>query len=53
MYVSVYVNTGSQSLQKNMFYSLKQELQKVISHLMWVLGTELRSCARTVNVLSY
>lgn len=41
--VCVYVHVGAQGTQKRALNSLRQELQVVVSHLIWVLRTKLGS----------
>ena len=38
--------------QKEVSDPMKLELQVVVNHLMWMLGTELESCARAASNLN-
>lgn len=56
IYVCVYVCTchvfvDARDGQKEASGSLKQEFQGIVSHPVWVLGTELGSSAKVANVL--
>ena len=46
MYVVVYGG------QKKVLESLELELQVIVSHLMWVLGTKFQSSGRGVSTLN-
>lgn len=44
----VQMSVGTYRMQNRTLNSLKLELQRVVSHMMWVLGTKLVSFTRTV-----
>lgn len=56
MYVSVcrnmHVSADIHKGQKRALYPLGLELQLVLSHLMWVLGTKSRSSVRAVSAVN-
>ena len=39
--------------QKRVIYSLELELAEVVSHLMWVLGTEPGSFTKAISAFNY
>jgi hypothetical protein len=49
----VLVSVGGHGGQKRVLNPLKLELQVAISHLIWVLGTDLRSFMRKVHPFTY
>lgn len=52
MGVSMCLNIVAHGGWKKVSVLLVLELQVVMSHLMWVLGTELRSSVRTVYIFN-
>jgi hypothetical protein len=49
----VHLCVATSEVQKRSSDPLEIELQVVVSHLTWVLGTELRSSGRTVCSFNY
>lgn len=52
VHVFIFLRVGVLRNQKKVFDPLWLELHVVVGTLKWVLGTELRSCARAVDYLS-
>ena len=48
----VYWNAGTHGIQKRVSYPLQLDLQVVVIQLIWMVGTKLRSSARTANMLT-
>lgn len=49
----MHVSVGTQGVQTRILDLLELELYMLASHLVWVLGPELRSLGRTMQTLNH
>lgn len=53
LYEYVHMSTGVSGVQKRHLIHRSGELQEVVSHLTWVLGTELGSSGRAASAFNH